>query len=159
MLVANISSEAAIPGWQHPAPLRTWKLSSRGPHQYWAGRLPGNVRCCFLFHFFEKTDIYMCVAYDLPSILCLFKYLYTLQNIYCTCFFIFLYFYFFYNSIIIFINAIYNSMKDPSTNYHIQILLLSNYVLRAVILLKINIYIYNILKKKIIAKIYFLIFI
>ncbi|EAX77072.1 hypothetical protein TVAG_055440 [Trichomonas vaginalis G3] len=45
------SFEAATPGWQHPAPLRTWKLSSRGPHQYWAGRLPGNVRCLLLFPF------------------------------------------------------------------------------------------------------------
>ena len=61
MLVANISSEAAIPGWQHPAPLRTWKLSSRGPHQYWAGRLPGNVRCCLPFAFCKrkhKRDVY-----------------------------------------------------------------------------------------------------
>lgn len=51
--------EAAIPGWKHPAPLRTWKLSSRGPHQYWAGRLPGNVWCCFLFisfHYFRFYD-------------------------------------------------------------------------------------------------------
>ena len=43
--------EAAIPGWKHPAPFRTWKLSSRGPYQYWARRLPGNVRCCFFLPF------------------------------------------------------------------------------------------------------------
>ena len=29
-------AEAAIPGWIHPAPFRTWQLSSRGLHQYWA---------------------------------------------------------------------------------------------------------------------------
>ena len=60
-LVSVISSEAAIPGWIHPAPLRTWKLSSRGPHQYWAGRLPGNVRCCLPFSFFLPSyqgDLY-----------------------------------------------------------------------------------------------------
>ena len=54
-LVSVISSEAAIPGWIHPAPLRTWKLSSRGPHQYWAGRLPGNVRCCLPFALFRPA--------------------------------------------------------------------------------------------------------
>ena len=54
------SSEAAIPGWIHPAPLRTWKLSSRGPHQYWAGRLPGNVRCCLPFAFLKLATRAAC---------------------------------------------------------------------------------------------------
>ena len=49
MLYSIYSFEAAIPGWIHPDPFRTWQLSSRGPHQYWARRLPGNVWCCFFF--------------------------------------------------------------------------------------------------------------
>ena len=64
--------EAAIPGWKHPAPFRTWKLSSRGPYQYWARRLPGNVRCCFFLLFpymrscneilkiFYRIDVFRC---------------------------------------------------------------------------------------------------
>ena len=70
MLVANISSEAAIPGWQHPAPLRTWKLSSRGPHQYWAGRLPGNVWCLLPFSFFFHSFL-LCFCYCIVIYSCI----------------------------------------------------------------------------------------
>ena len=50
--------EAAIPGLKHPAPFRTWQLSSRGLHQYWARWLPGNVQCRFLFRFLFPFLLY-----------------------------------------------------------------------------------------------------